>query len=419
MKALLTSSLSEKMKLLNYEKTYFYLIMAFAFLMPLSRAAISFFIILLPLVWIIEGDFKRKYKQIFSSKLLVTIILFYFMLVLSLIYSSDIDVGLNIINKYNHWIIIIVIATSLHKKYVKHVITAFLLGMFISEIISYGVFFDIWTWKENTKASMSPFMIHIEYTMFLAFASITVFSRLLSKEYTLKMKIPMFLFFLSTTGNLFLSSGRTGQVAYIVGIIAMFFLYYRLSLKTFVYSFLTLIIIYLSAYNLSNTFYQRVSQANNDIQIALNGDFNSSWGIRAAYWIITYDILKEDLFLGVGVGDYKDKAAFTLEKDNFKYMSNIKDFVISHHFHNQYLMILVSLGLFGGIIILYIMYQSFKIAYSINNLEYRNILFLFLTIFFVSCLAEPLFIKHFSSALWVLFLGIIALYSVNFREYNE
>ena len=48
-----------KMKSLDYDKIYLYLIVSFAFTMPLSRAAISFFILLLFFVWIIERDFKK------------------------------------------------------------------------------------------------------------------------------------------------------------------------------------------------------------------------------------------------------------------------------------------------------------------------------------------------------------------------
>ena len=70
-------TLIQKIKKLSYERVYLYTIIAFAFVMPLSRAAISFFIILLPLIWIIEGDFKRKFEQIKKVKKRVKFELFH------------------------------------------------------------------------------------------------------------------------------------------------------------------------------------------------------------------------------------------------------------------------------------------------------------------------------------------------------
>lgn len=107
--------IKEKFQNLNYERIYFYLIIIFAFSMPLSRAMISFFIILLPFVWIIERDYKRKIQQIINSKLMIILLSFYLLLIVSLSYSTNLDVGLNILNKYSYWIVIIVIATSLKK----------------------------------------------------------------------------------------------------------------------------------------------------------------------------------------------------------------------------------------------------------------------------------------------------------------
>lgn len=404
--------IKEKFQNLNYERIYFYLIIIFAFSMPLSRAMISFFIILLPFVWIIERDYKRKIQQITNSKLMIILLSFYLLLIVSLSYSTNLDVGLNILNKYSYWIVIIVIATSLKKKYINNVITAFLLGMLVSEIIAYGVFFDLWTWKENTKYTMSPFMMHIDYSVFLAFSSILIFNRLISRDYNMSSKIVMFIFFLSTTINLFLSIGRTGQVAYIAGIIVMFFLYYRISIRSVLYSFITIIIIYFSAFNFSETFQKRVFHATNDIVKIFESNYNSSWGIRVAYWIISYDIVKENPLLGVGIGSYFDATLKTVSKDNFKEMSSIKEYVIAHHFHNQFLMILVATGILGVAVFIYFIFQVFKVSYNIKNIEHRNILVLFFVIFWVACLAEPLLIKQFTNSLWILFLGIVCLYDI-------
>lgn len=394
---------------LSYEKIYQYLVVSFAFIMPLSRAAISFFILALVLTWLIEGDFKRKFEQIKSSKVLVLIGIFYCIVLFSAIISSNIDTALKFVRLYAYWIIIFVIATSLKKEYISSVITAFLLGMFISEIIAYGVFFDIWKFGNATKEYLSPFMMHIDYSVFLAFTSMILFNRIVSKDYSFKEKFFMFLFFCSTTGNLFLSVGRTGQVAFIFAIIVMFFLYYKLHIKTIIYSFLSLLIIFMIAFNSSDMFEKRVNLAKTDIEKIIDGDLNSSWGIRIAYWMISYEILKENPILGVGIGDYKQAIVETLEKEKFDNLpQEMKNFMEEYHVHNQFLMVIIQTGLIGIIIIILLFYYLLEISLYAKN-EYKNIFILFLVIYFISCMADPLWYKQFTLVLWTLVVGLVVV----------
>ena len=54
-----------------------------------------------------------------------------------------------------------------------------------------------------------------------------------------------------------------------------------------------------------------------DIEKIIDGDLYSSWGIRVAYWMVSYEILKDNPILGVGIGDYKQAIVETLEKEKF------------------------------------------------------------------------------------------------------
>ena len=396
-------------KELNYEKIYLYLTLSLAFVMPLSRAAISFFILTLVFVWLIERDFKRKFEQIKSSKVLVLIGIFYLIVVVSAVLSSNTDTALKFVRLYAYWIIIFVIATSLKREYISSVITAFLLGMLVSEIIAYGVFFDIWKFGNATKEYLSPFMMHIDYSVFLAFTSMILFNRIISKDYSFKEKLFLFLFFCSTTGNLFLSVGRTGQVAFIFAIVVMFFLYYKLHIKTIIYSFLSLLIIFTIALNSSDMFKKRVDLAKTDIEKIIDGDLYSSWGIRVAYWMVSYEILKDNPILGVGIGDYKEAIVQTLQKEKFdSFPKKMKDFMKEYHVHNQFLMVIIQTGLIGIIIIILLFYNLLKISLHAKN-EYKNIFVLFLIIYFISCMADPLWYKQFTLVLWTLVIGLVVV----------
>ena len=64
------------MKQINYNQTINYLIVAYAFILPLSRAGVVFLSALLVLLWILEGDFKKKYLLLSQSKVIQALLAF-------------------------------------------------------------------------------------------------------------------------------------------------------------------------------------------------------------------------------------------------------------------------------------------------------------------------------------------------------
>ncbi len=392
---------------INFEKTIYYSVLIFALTLPLSRALISFFVIFLPLLWIIEGDFQRKYEQIKSSKLLLAILFFLFFSILSITWTEDLTVGMKGLRLDMYFFALFVIATSVKKEQVPSIISAFLLGMLISEVIAYGVFFELWTFKHATVQNPSPFMMHIDYSVFMAFTSLLLLNRIFANHYELKEKLLYVFFFLTVTGNLFLAIGRTGQIAFIVGVFVMSIIHFKITIKSFLISTLLLFSIFTTAYNVSDSFKVRADAGLSDIQKISDMNLNSSWGVRVAYYIVTYDIVKNNPIVGVGLGDYKDQITLMLETQEYPYLNeNTKKFMKKFHPHNQYLFILIQMGIVGLILFLYIIYQLFRL--KIDNLEVKELSILFATIFFVGCIPEPLLAKQFTLGLFILFIGLFS-----------
>lgn len=386
---------------------YFYSFLIFAFILPLSRALISFFVVLLPLVWLLDSQIKNKIDEIKNNPVLLAIGIYLVFVFLSLFWTSDIEEGLNTARLYMYWLLIFVFATRVQKNNIQYILSAFLFGMLISEIVAYGVFFDIWTAKYATKEYLSPFMMHIDYSVFLAFASILLLSRILSKEYSTKEKIVYSFFFCTVTGNLFLAPGRTGQLAFLIGFVAIFIVHYKFSLRAILGSFVGLILVFSIAFSLSDTFKTRASDLKTDMQMLQNGNFDGSWGTRVAFIMTSYEIVKENPLLGVGLGGSIPAAIDIFKEKEMPFSDFVKSFITSNHFHNQYLMILVENGLIGFALLLNIIYQLIKKV--LKNYEIKEIGVVFLVIFFVSCIAEPLWMKQFTIGLWCLIVGMLAL----------
>ena len=397
----------------TFDRTFYYSALAFAFTLPLSRAAVSFFILWFVVLFLARRDYRTSWKIIKTSRTLQVMGLFITFMFASLFWSSDTDKALNLIRLYGYWVIIPILAVSLKREWLPNIITAFLGGMFVSEVIAYGIYFEWWTFKDRTPDYPTPFMSHIHYSVFLATTSILLLSRLLSDRYTWRSKLPMTLFFLTSTGNLMLSTGRTGQLAFLIAMAVAVVIHYRLTIRSFLVFAILSTTLFVSTYSTIDLFKIRVDNAVVDIQKFQVGNYDSSWGLRAAFWIVTYDILREHPLLGAGIGDYQLAAKEAVEKNDHGFSPYIIHQCYSTHFHNQYLMILAQGGLIAFSLMIWLLIELFST--KINNKEIKEFSILGLTVFVVSCIAEPLWMLQFPIILFI-FIVSISLAAADTKE---
>ncbi|HGZ71242.1 MAG TPA: O-antigen ligase family protein [Nitratifractor sp.] len=389
---------------INFQKTYHYLLLLFAFTLPLSRALNSISIALLLLLLLLQGNYKVQFARLKESPFAMSILAFISYTILSLLWTQNLKTGLNGQLLYLYWLAIFAIALNVKKEDIHLIIKAFILGMVVSEILSYGMFFGIWEINGHGKEYPSPFMMHIDYSIFLAFTAIVLLNRLLSNRYTKKEKAAILFFFLTICGNLFINEGRTGQVALAFGIFAVAFIHFKLTLKSFFLSVLLLATILLVSFNFIDKFHTRVLDAKTDIIKIDEGKFTDSLGQRVAMYIVAADIVEENPFIGVGVGDYKDAAAAALEKNTHGFSKSVVDFIPKNHFHSQYLNVLVQGGIIGLALLLWLFYQFAKLP--IEDPELKELSILAIVVLLAGFLPEPLLLKQFTNNLFILFAGL-------------
>ncbi len=384
-------------------------ILLFFYMLPLSRAYLSLFGIIFPIAWLISNkkdcwhDLQKP-----SQQLLIALGLFACWQVLSLHWSEIIEPS--DISSYFYWLSIPIMLYIVKPEHVTTLISAFLLGMFTSEVISYGVFFELWNFKNTPSHNPSPFMIHIEYSVFLAIIASLLMYRMLSEGYTLKSKAFFAFFFFTSVINLFLIGGRTGQVAFLISIMLLFILRFKLSFKTLTLALLVTGTIFTLAYQTSNKFNNRVNQTISSADRIINkGDYFSSIGYRLAAWPVSYAVWQDNPYVGVGVGDVEVefREKIIAEFPQFQRGSHI--ILNNMHLHNQYLMALVQTGFIGLLLLFYVIFRLYKLP--IDNQSFRHFKLIFMFVYFLSFLAEPLWIKQFSMNLFVAFITIFLIIS--------
>lgn len=377
-----------------------YMFLLYAFLIPLSRGAITALTALLFVLWLFTDNFKEKINFLKSNKVVVYLVAFVAFSLLSLLWTDNVSSGLYYVRKYWYFLPIFVIATTVKKQFIYHGVSAFLLGMLVSEIISYGIFFELWTTRHSSVSNPSPFMSQVQYSMFLAFTSLIILNRLFY-ESQLRWKILYFLYFILATSNIFLNGGRTGQIAFIISIFLVGFL----NIKNKTIAFFSILILLLSilytSYQASPVFKSNVHASISEIEKISNGNrYCTSLGQRIAVWIIGGEIFIDNPILGIGVSCE---------------MNTMNDYITKNHtdkecvrklpsYHSNYIQPIVQLGIIGFFLYLMIFYSLLTL--NIHNKQYFNMMIVFVLVYSISSLFETMFHSQFGEAFLALFLGI-------------
>ena len=114
----------ESLKIINY------LLVGFAFSIPISKAGTNLFEALLLTIWIVEGRWKYKFDMYKSNLLIKSLAFLIGLSIVSLFWASNLADGVDFVLKYRHFLLILVIYTSLLKEFISSIFSAFLLSMF-------------------------------------------------------------------------------------------------------------------------------------------------------------------------------------------------------------------------------------------------------------------------------------------------
>jgi O-antigen ligase len=396
-----------KLRSLEINQIFYYSALSFAFTLSLSRAAISFFLFWFLILFLLKTNFKNSWETIKTNQTVQIIGFFLSFIFISIFWSSNLHEALNQIRLYSYWAIIPILGVSLKKEWLPNIITAFLFGMFVNEILVYGIFFDLWQIKGHTHDDPT-LMNHTQYSTFLAITAIILLNRLFSKNYTHSAKLPIALFFLLTTINLFISGSRIGQIAFLIAIALTVLIHYRVTLKSLLIFSTISAFLFIGAYITLPTYKQRIQQAVSDIGMQQKGIYYTSVGLRNGFWMIAFDALQESPIFGAGIGDYKDATKEALLKNNYKFDAKAINFFLTSDYHNQHLMILVQLGLIGFGLMIWLIISLYRL--NIKDKEIKELSILSLTIFLISSFGESLWIAQYPIILFV-FIASISLAS--------
>ena len=382
------------------------LLVLYAFLLPISQTIKSTIFSIIVILFLIRGNILIYMKESLANPVVRSFVYLFIVYIIGLLWTEDIASGISAVKNVKYGLYLILFYSIVDGRYIDKVIGAFILGMLVSELTSYGMIFGIMPWKLELGNILfytayeigdpSPFLHHIHYGVALSLTVMLLGQKIYFSKNNLMMKIFMSIFILTATTNIFITGGRTGYITFVMLMFVLSIVYLK---KWAVAALIAIVLVFTIAYNFSSVFHTKVLQTEDSVSKLVSGDknFNTSLGIRAGIYYYSFDAIKENLLFGVGTGDSMNEI---LKNAPEEWVANTDS---ASHEHNQYLSVLVKLGLVGLAVFLNIYYQIFR--YKQNEKDLRFIM-IFSTLAIAFAILTTQFNLRFFLPLWVVMLAV-------------
>ena len=388
---------------LNLDKTFQFLLIILAFLMPLTVFGGNLIIVIICVLWLFSGNYKSKFDQIINNKLMLASIVFFCIHLVGLLWTEDLIWGLDIVHKMWYFIgLFPILYTIVRKDYISHYISAFLLAISITEVCSYLVWFEvIEPFKNATISNPTPFMSHISYNPILAFAIYFVLHEIFFNKKITNLVFSLYSFFaISMTINMFITGGRAGQVMFFAMIAIIIFQFFNTQkIKAlFLISFL-IPGIFFTAYTTSDLFQERVDAAVKN-SLFYSENKASSVGLRITFALNSWEAIKKNPIIGVGTGDFPIEYK-KINKINTPGLPN------TTNPHNMYVLVAMELGALGVISMLSIFYYQIKLSFNSSNKFIRDFGITLPLLFLVIMCSDSYLLGHYTTLMFVFFSSFL------------
>ena len=365
------------MKIISNLQSLTFVLLALA--IPLSVAVTNILIVFFVVLWIFEGDFKRKFNKLKNTKWLLSILILALLYLLGLVsgeFHSDYTYVLKRVLLLLFFIP--VITTSLSDSTYKTSIFLFLIANLISAITALLIYFEIISplYSDN---SITAFLKYNYHNILLSFSAL--FSFLLFAKSKNKYSFVFLLLILIYTLSIFTEAGRAGQLTFnfFFFLFAIFYFKKKIKYSLLIISFL--ICVNLLSYSKSPIFKHRVDHLTH---VVINDGERKNpktkeKDIRYLFVKHGLELIYKKPIFGYGTGSFSDvfkkhtQTSYDLKKHKTP--------------HNNYLYVLFELGLIGLLVFLSIFFFQIKELYK-NNMKNPEVLllpfFLILLMFFDS-----------------------------------
>ena len=403
-----------------HSKINFFLTIALVFSLPLFVKQVPFIIALLFLNYLLEARFRVKFSSLFAERkysvfLFLFMIVFYAMHAIALLYTENKSAGYFELEEKLSFLVFPLILLPIYayrfeKKHLKTFFFTYLIAVLSASFYCLGQSMlnslqtsDI---QEFFYLKFSVIEHPTYFSMYVITAMILVIGVLI-KQWTKLLRWKKILLFLLIPFFLLVVVLTNSRSAIIVaGIILMGSVFYpaikkRKYILSAILFFMLLASVFIAKKAMPHAF-NRFSGIVEVLKADKMEDIKHWNGttLRVQIYYSSFEVIKENFWIGVSPGDAKDELIQNYKKHGFRYAVER-----NYDAHNQFLQSFIGLGIFGFLLLCCII--GLPLFYAIREKDY--ILFFFTLMLFFLFLFESMLQKQ-AGVMFIVF-GLIFLSS--------
>lgn len=342
------------------ERSQLYLIIFACFSIALSTAFMSISMGLFVLVWMLSGNFAKKFQLIISHPVALLAIVLFLLYGVGMLYSSaSWEMRLSWWLKYHKLLYIpLIISVLTQERYRSLALKAFLAGMLMILAISYLKWLGVVPHKDIGQGYF-VFKGRIAHNIFMAFTMYLAL-HLAAKSSDMKRWVWIAVSFLAAMNVLFLVNGRSGQIILFVLLIWFSWEIWRWKLTKWLICLTFFVpVIYFFSNDLPNSRLMEIKQE------VLSHDATqapTSAGLRLEFYKNTFGLIKINPVFGGGTGSFES---------DYRALAKTQKTVSTHvtNPHNEFLLTGQELGFLGLLVLAAFFSISWFLSYRLSFFE--------------------------------------------------
>jgi len=353
-------------------------------------------IIIIGLSWIFSFSFKEKLQRFIKNPTAIAFVLLYLLHLLSIFYTENYSEGWNDLRLKISFLLLPFFMMTVQFIYNEQ-------RMFILKL--FAVLMVLMALTDLTNAFLEYFVngnqetfyyIHLPYVLaskvhyvawYYSFAIFISIYHLISSH---SNRTLWFLGLLILLFSLILLSSRAFILAFIVVFILSFLKWFKTAktsrfMLAKLLSFAALFIFTLLLIPSTNL---RLNDTVVELQKMFGYDTPKQTNPRVFIWRYGADLIAKNPIFGFGVGDAKGELSVALESCDAMFWNGERNIPIqdkNYNFHNQFMQTWAEVGIFGFLILLFIMIHPFLLKNS------HPLFLIFIALTFIGCLTESMF----------------------------
>lgn len=380
------------------QKIAFFCTTFFSFFIIFGPALTNLFLFLTLIFILLSGNLKQHCIAAWTNPVSKYSFIFFLLFLVGISWSiAETSDAFRIWKKYLPFFFILMLIPLFNSKERQRLgINIFLLSTLIVLILSYLIYFGLITEfnvsipgrHRTLNVTMDGgFQTHIITNILIAFSSFIYLTRSSLNKGSLSL-INLILFLISSYYVLFISTGTSGQVLYLMLLFVFFLQTSKKWFAIFISIAFSLTIIGVTNVDSVKKTHPNIEKSVNKIQYKYGQLFEESnpgnVNQRPQRNINSIKMIVSDPWIGTGTGSY-----FAAYKSKLPEIEKITTGT-KWNPHNEYLSIGVQLGVLGMLFFIYLFYLQFRHSLQNKDIEIRNISQGFIAFMMIGCIANSM-----------------------------